>query len=112
MGKSGRGRTVSWVLHDQSSEGNGLVMDLAGDFDVVVVYVFWTSSHFAGDVIVESAETSTYTGTWKQQAISSFDVLSPWLKILKVNAKGLKFMRARLDSITFDPITVKATASL
>jgi hypothetical protein len=53
------------LLQDAATTGNGTVLDLAGQGECHAFYVQWASGVTAGELILETARTSTYTGTWE-----------------------------------------------
>lgn len=110
-----RGRTTGTktLQSAQSAVGAGTVMDLLdGDIDVVAVYVIWSAGVSAGVVTIEAAEASDYTGTWALDTLVSWTAASK-VDIVKVAAKGVKFLRARISTtITGGTVTVKAVGCL
>ena len=106
---SSGGRTAGHppiVLQDAATTGDGDVLHVNGKTKEVSVYVDWGAGVGAGQVIVESASSPSYAGTWAPIATLNYLVNAEHL----VQITGyLIALRARISSdITGGTVTVTA----
>jgi hypothetical protein len=62
---------VDKTLLYQATTGSGTVQ-LFGQVREVAIYVTWSSGVTAGQVVIETADTEAYAGTWAPLATLSF----------------------------------------
>lgn len=56
-------------LQDAATTGNGAVWDGTNQATQIAVYVDWSAGVSAGAVTIETANSTTYSGTWAPLAV-------------------------------------------
>ena len=91
----------------KTNTGNGTELQLDNCTNFLTIYVVWAASSAAGQVVIETAESTGYTGTWAPLATVNFSVASK-ADVVNIIAP-MRFVRARIASaITSGSVTIKA----
>lgn len=72
MPKAYHSRVLIPLFENQSGAGVSETVGFAGEPDNVGVYIVWTGAPTAGSVVIETAHSADYTGTWAQLATATF----------------------------------------
>ena len=98
----------TWTLQDVATSGNGDAIDFNASVGSVVLYVSWSAGCSAGVLVVETAASASYAGTWAPLATVTWSAASK-TDIVQIIAP-VEALRVRISTpISGGTVTVTAT---